>query len=137
MLWGVARTRSVYYTKVTASWAPASKAKVPEFVRPCLPGPPKEPKIMARYPKMESIGSTGSIILAILEVQVNNRLLFWGTVAYYGLLGFPAGLGVLTLGARVIRRLYNVSSSKFPSMSSPNLAMKSCLVLKIVSTWTF
>ena len=28
-----------------------------------LPGPPKEPKIMARYPKIETIGSIGSIIL--------------------------------------------------------------------------
>ena len=35
-----------------------------------LPGPPKEPKIMALYTKMESISSTGSIILAILEVHV-------------------------------------------------------------------
>ena len=35
-----------------------------------VPRPPKEPKIMALYPKIESIGSTGSIILAILEVQV-------------------------------------------------------------------
>ena len=34
------------------------------------PGPPKEPKIMAQYPKMGSIGSIGSMILAILEVQV-------------------------------------------------------------------
>ena len=30
----------------------------------------KEPKIMAQYLKTESIGSIGSIILAILEVQV-------------------------------------------------------------------
>ena len=41
---------------------------------PCLvlelPGPPKEPKIMAQYPKIESTGSIGSITLAILEVQV-------------------------------------------------------------------
>ena len=28
------------------------------------------PKIIAQYPKIESIGSIGSIILAILEVQV-------------------------------------------------------------------
>ena len=35
-----------------------------------VPGPPKEPKIMAQYSKIESIGSVGSIILAILEVQV-------------------------------------------------------------------
>ena len=34
------------------------------------PGPPKEPKIMDQYPKIESIVSIGSIILAILEVQV-------------------------------------------------------------------
>ena len=33
------------------------------------PGPPKEPKIMAQYPKIESTGNIGSIILAILEVQ--------------------------------------------------------------------
>ena len=32
-----------------------------------IPGPPKEPKIMAQYLKTESIGSIGSIIL---EVQV-------------------------------------------------------------------
>ena len=35
-----------------------------------LPGPPKEPKIMAQYLKIETIGNIGSIILAILEVQV-------------------------------------------------------------------
>ena len=28
-----------------------------------IPGPPKEPKIMAQYPKIESIGSIGSILL--------------------------------------------------------------------------
>ena len=33
------------------------------------PGPPKEPKTMAQYPKIEGTGSMGSIILAILEVQ--------------------------------------------------------------------
>ena len=33
----------------------------------------KMPKIMARYPKMESIGSTGSILLGILEIQPNLR----------------------------------------------------------------
>ena len=33
------------------------------------PGPPKEPKIMAQYPQIETVGSIGSIILAILEVQ--------------------------------------------------------------------
>ena len=32
----------------------------------CLAGPRKEPKIMAQYPKIESIGSIGSITLAIL-----------------------------------------------------------------------
>ena len=36
-----------------------------------LPGPPKEPKIMAQYLKIETIGSIGSIISAILEVQVD------------------------------------------------------------------
>ena len=36
-----------------------------------LPGPPKVPKIMAQYPKIESIGSIGSITWAILEVQVD------------------------------------------------------------------
>ena len=35
-----------------------------------LPGPPKEPKILAHYLKMETISSIGSIIFAILEVQV-------------------------------------------------------------------
>ena len=34
-----------------------------------IPGPPKEPKIIAQYPKKESIGSIVSIVLAILEVQ--------------------------------------------------------------------
>ena len=38
-----------------------------------VPGPPKEPKIMALYPKIESIGSIGSIILAILEAQVSSE----------------------------------------------------------------
>ena len=38
-----------------------------------LPGPPKDPKIMAQYPKIESIGSIRSIIFAILEVQVEPR----------------------------------------------------------------
>ena len=40
-----------------------------------LPGPPEESRIMDQYPKIESIGSIGSIILAILEVQV---VLGWG-----------------------------------------------------------
>ena len=39
-------------------------------LKPFVPGPPKEPKIMDQYPKIESIGSIGSVILAILEVQV-------------------------------------------------------------------
>ena len=48
-----------------------------------LPGPPKEPKIMAQYPKIETIGSIGSIVLAILEVQVIETIrpligLHWG-----------------------------------------------------------
>ena len=42
-----------------------------ELVLPLgVPGPPKEPKTIAPYPKIESIGSIGSIILATLEVQV-------------------------------------------------------------------
>ena len=32
-----------------------------------LPGPPKEPKIMAQHPQIERIGSLGSIIRAILD----------------------------------------------------------------------
>ena len=41
-----------------------------------LPGPPKEPKIMAQYPKIESYRQyIGSIILAILEFQVLGT---WG-----------------------------------------------------------
>ena len=41
----------------------------------CLvPEPPKEPKILARYPNIESKGSIRSIILAILEVQVVSKL---------------------------------------------------------------
>ena len=35
-----------------------------------IPGPPKEPKIMAQYPKMDSKDSIGSIVCAILELQV-------------------------------------------------------------------
>ena len=35
-----------------------------------VPGPPKEPKMTAEYPNIESIGSIGSMILALLEVQV-------------------------------------------------------------------
>ena len=34
----------------------------------------KEPKMMAQYPKIKSIGSTGSIVLAILEVQEIHRV---------------------------------------------------------------
>ena len=41
-----------------------------------LPGPPKKPKIIAQYSKIESIGSIGSTILAILEVQVHLYRLF-------------------------------------------------------------
>ena len=39
-----------------------------------LPGPPKEPQKLAQYPKIESIGSIWSIILAIVEVQVGHLL---------------------------------------------------------------
>ena len=44
-----------------------------------LPGPPKR---MAQYPKVESIGSIGSIMLDNLEVQVGLRNPVW-----YGVLG--------------------------------------------------
>ena len=37
-----------------------------------VPGPAKEPKIMAQYLKIESVCSIGSIILPILEVQVGS-----------------------------------------------------------------
>ena len=47
-----------------------SKNPMVWIIEPHLLGPPKEPKIMARYPKIESLGSMGSIISAILEVQV-------------------------------------------------------------------
>ena len=39
---------------------------------PRIPGPPKKPKIMALCPNIESISSIGSIIWAILEVQVGS-----------------------------------------------------------------
>ena len=39
-----------------------------------VPGPPKEPKIMALYPKIESISSIGSMILAVLEIQVKGPM---------------------------------------------------------------
>ena len=35
-----------------------------------LPGPPKEPKILALDHKVKNTGSIGSIVLGILEVQV-------------------------------------------------------------------
>ena len=38
-----------------------------------LLGPPKEPKTTAQHPRIETIGSIGSIVLAILEVQVNPK----------------------------------------------------------------
>ena len=66
--------------KTTSHWRGRSQAPVLESRHPAsktlLPGPPKEPKIMAQYPKIESIGSIGSIILAILEVQVDPKLFF-------------------------------------------------------------
>ena len=37
-----------------------------------VPGPPQKPKIMAQYPKIEALGSIGSIISAILEIQVHT-----------------------------------------------------------------
>ena len=39
-----------------------------------LPGPPQEPNLMAQYHKIEAIGTIGSTILAILEVQVVLKL---------------------------------------------------------------
>ena len=48
-------------------WLPLQGAPVRSRA---LLGPPRKPKIMALSPKVESIGSRGSIILAILEVQV-------------------------------------------------------------------
>ena len=50
------------------------------LVRDCimqkeLQRPPEAPKVMAQYSKIEnSIGSIGSIVLAILEVQVHTRI---------------------------------------------------------------
>ena len=43
------------------------------FLPSRLPGPPKEPNIVAQYPKIESIGSVRSIILPIWEVQVERH----------------------------------------------------------------
>ena len=72
----------------------------------CIPGPLKEPRIMAQYPKIESIGSIGSTILALLELQVhyppppNNKtspLLHIGTILGDLMLG---GWGGLVLGGR-------------------------------------
>ena len=57
-----------------------------------IPGPPKEPKIMAKYPKIESIGSIGSIILAILEVQIdtsNSKGSKYVHTTYFALSGAP------------------------------------------------
>ena len=41
---------------------------------PIVAGPPKVHKIMAQNPKKESMGSIGSILLAILEAQVDVNL---------------------------------------------------------------
>ena len=49
-----------------------------------MPGPPKEPKIMDQYPKIEGIGSIGSIILAILEAQVHADLAGLGVSFRFG-----------------------------------------------------
>ena len=38
-----------------------------------VPGPPKVPQIMAQYFKIESTSSIGSIVLGILEVQVDIK----------------------------------------------------------------
>ena len=49
-------------------------ARLPVRTHPLNPTcPSKVPKRMAKYPKIESIGSTGSIILGILEVQVQPK----------------------------------------------------------------
>ena len=48
---------------------------------------------MAQYLKIETIGSIGSIILAILEVQVDSKKFQYGLGTIYS--GFPSlGLGV-------------------------------------------
>ena len=44
----------------------------PAFASSCgskVPGPPKVPKVIAQYPKIESTSRIGSIILGILELQ--------------------------------------------------------------------
>ena len=40
------------------------------------------PKILAQYPKIESIGSTGSIILGILKLQIHGPFGFCGTFQF-------------------------------------------------------
>ena len=55
---------------VQVAAAPGCRAPLGPRVRFVhLPGPPKETNIMAQYPKIESIGRTGSIIFAILLVH--------------------------------------------------------------------
>ena len=46
------------------------------YLASAVPGPPKEPKITAQYPKIGSIGgSIGSIILAMLDKKITWSIL--------------------------------------------------------------
>ena len=54
----------------------------------CVPGPPTEPKIIAQYFKIERIGSIGSIVLAILEVEV----VVGAMICYDQPIGVPTGM---------------------------------------------
>ena len=48
-----------------------------------IPGLPKEPKIMARYARIVTIGSMGSLVLAILELQVGVLEWHGNSMGYY------------------------------------------------------
>ena len=63
-----------------------------------LPGPPKEPKIMAQYLKIETIGSKGSAVLAIfggpgslwIPTAVSSSTVIISTVIRYATLHIRA-----------------------------------------------
>ena len=49
---------------------------------------------MALYPKIESIGSTGSIVLAILEVQVDSKFPSGSLLVFCPTLNYDAAKSV-------------------------------------------
>ena len=92
-----------------------------------VPGPPKVPKIMAQYPKIESMGSIGSTLLGILEVQVHIYI-YIGVIynKSYKSIGYSEIPLNFEYGAKMLRTPstpYSRSKSPFllPSNHSPVL----------------